>query len=411
MNTSKLLTTQSLSLGIRATLLLICFSAHALWAEDASDYLDKARKLTEKYLIVDTHIDVPYRLQNHWQDVTAATDGGDFDYPRAVAGGLNAPFMSIYVPASLEQEGGGHELANRLIDHVEAMAARAPDQFALATRADDLGKHQKQGRISLVMGMENGTPIEGKLENLDFFYQRGIRYITLAHSKSNHISDSSYDENRQWNGLSPFGRQVVAEMNRLGMMIDVSHLTDDAARQAIELSTVPVIASHSSVRKFTADWERNMDDNLIRLMADRGGVIHINFGSAFIAQRSLDWGMAQREAAAAYREAEGLAEDAAELKGFAAGYRQANPYPYATVPEVADHIDHVVALVGIDHVGIGSDYDGVGDSLPTGLKSVADYPNLVAELLRRDYSEKNIEKLLGGNLIRVWKAVEDAADQ
>jgi membrane dipeptidase len=367
---------------------------------------DRANELSNKYLLVDTHIDVPYRLEEQWNDVTRSTAEGDFDYPRAVAGGLNVPFMSIYVPASMEESGGGWQLANQLIDGVEALVARAPERFAMAHSTAAVEENFTAGKISLAMGMENGTPIEGKLENLKYFYDRGIRYITLAHSLSNHISDSSYDENRQWGGLSPFGREVVAEMNRLGIMIDVSHLSDDAATQSIEHSQVPVIASHSSVRHFTAGWERNMNDELIKALAAKGGVIHINFGSSFISQQAYDWFATFDKARDAFMAEEQVERDHESVSAFTSSYRETTPYPYATTAQVADHIDHVVKLVGVDYVGIGSDYDGVGNSLPIGLKDVAGYPSLVAELLRREYSENDIAKILGGNLMRVWKAVE-----
>lgn len=370
---------------------------------------DQAAALAQRLLIIDTHVDVPYRLQERWEDVTQATPHGDFDLPRARQGGLNAPFMSIYVPASLEQEGGGYELANRLIDHVEAMAARAPQQMALARKPSDLQDHQSQGRMSLVMGMENGTPIEGDLDKLHHFHDRGIRYITLAHSKSNHISDSSYDPVRQWDGLSDFGRQLVQEMNRIGVMIDISHLSDDAARQAITLSSVPVIASHSSVRAFTPDWERNMSDDLIKLMASKGGVIHINFGSSFLIQKAQQWYTDFDAARTAFMTDQAIERDDPAVETFTQSYRAENPFPFATVADVADHVDHVRDLVGVAHIGIGSDYDGVGDSLPVGLKSVADYPRLIDELLKREYSESDIEKILSSNLLRVWNAVEAAA--
>ena len=247
---------------------------------------EQAQQIAKQYLITDTHIDVPYRLHDDWADVTRATEDGDFDYPRAVKGGLNLPFMSIYTPASMEEADGtadaSYELANRLIDSVEALVARAPNKFMMVSSVADAEKAMQSGRIGLAMGMENGSPVNHKLENIQFFADRGIRYITLAHGLSNHISDSSYDDNHQWNGLSLFGKDVVAEMNRVGMMIDVSHVSDDAFYQVIELSKAPVIASHSSPRHFTPGWERNMSDEMIQALAKNGGVIQINFGSGFL---------------------------------------------------------------------------------------------------------------------------------
>lgn len=362
----------------------------------------RAQQLAQQLLIIDTHIDVPYRLQSKWEDVSVAAPGGEFDYPRAKAGGLNVPFMSVYIPSSLEKSGGGYLLANQLIDSMEALVGRAPDKFAMAYRADDVAAHFGKGQISLALGMENGTPLEGKLSNLQHFYQRGIRYITLAHSESNHIADSSYDLRRPWKGLSPFGAQVVAEMNRLGMMIDISHVSDDAFYKVIALTKTPVIASHSSLRAFVPGFERNMDDKMIQALAKNGGVIQINFGSAFVVSRANQWGLQ-------YKAARAAAGDKVSDEAFRAQYLQQHPYPFANVDSILDHIDYVTKLVGVDYVGIGSDFDGVGDSLPEGLKDVAAYPNLIAGLLRRGYSEADIEKIMSGNLLRVWRQVEHYA--
>ncbi len=368
----------------------------------AADLTAEAQRIAQQYLLIDTHIDVPYRLQEHWEDVTQATAKGEFDYPRAKKGGLNAPFMSVYIPASYEKAGGGALLANQLIDSMEALVGRAPDKFAMAYRSDDLATQFKQGKISLALGMENGTPINGKLENLRHFYQRGIRYITLAHSESNHIADSSYDLRRPHKGLSPFGETVVAEMNKLGMMIDISHVSDAAFYKVLSLTKAPVIASHSSLRAFVPGFERNMDDKMIQALAKNGGVIQINFGSSFVISQANQWGLQLKAAA----KAAGKSQDD---EVFRAEYLQKHPYPFANVDTVLKHIDHVVKLVGIDHVGIGSDFDGVGDSLPDGLKDVSMYPNLIEGLLKRGYSEADIVKIMSGNLLRVWRQVEAVA--
>lgn len=368
---------------------------------------EKARTIAKETIIVDGHIDVPYRVKNKWVDVTKATEDGDFDYPRALEGGLNAPFMSIYVPASLDNSPESTQLAHLLIDSVEAIVARAPDKFAIAKSVSEVKSHFSKGIISLPMGMENGSPIQGNLENLKAFYERGIRYITLAHSQSNHISDSSYDLRRQWKGLSPFGKTLVTEMNNIGIMLDISHVSDDAFYQVIELTKVPVIASHSSLRRFTPGFERNMNDDMIKALGSNDGVIMINFGSSFVTKEAGQWRTGLTQARKALIEAEG--EDSPKLENFEDSYRKKVPYPYSTLDEVLDHIDHVVKLIGIEHVGIGSDYDGVGDSLPIGLKDVASFPNLVQGLLNRGYSQPDIEKILSGNVLRVWQKVENYA--
>jgi membrane dipeptidase len=399
-----------LEFGMKLTAVLAMLATVACATQAQADAIDdKARDLVRKYPLVDGHIDVPYRLQEQWADVTKATDGGDFDYPRAVSGGLNVPFMSIYTPAEGEAEGTSYELANHLIDSVEALVARAPDKYAIATSPAQVMEQFEAGQISLALGMENGSPIEGDLDKLRHFHERGVRYITLAHSLSNHISDSSYDEARPWKGLSPFGEDVVREMNTLGIMVDISHLSDEATQDVLAVSKVPVIASHSSLRHFTPGWERNMSDDLVKALAANGGVVMINFGSAFLTESANVYNAPMRAAVTAYAKDNQLQPESEEVAAFMREYRKSNPYPYATVADVADHIDRVRDLVGVEYVGLGSDYDGVGDSLPAGLKDVASYSALVAELLRRSYSEQDIAGILGGNALRVWQAVDAAA--
>jgi membrane dipeptidase len=260
------------------------------------------------------------------------------------------------------------------------------------------------------MVMENGSPIEGDLSNVHHFFDRGIRYITLAHSLSNHISDSSYDDNMQWDGLSEFGVEVVKEMIRLGIMVDISHISDAAFWDVMEVTAAPAIASHSSARHFTPGWERNIADDMIVRLAENGGVVMINYGSGFLTTAANEYGNARRDAYAAYREEHDIEQSAETRKAFDAEYTKLHgPYPYATLEETLDHFDHVVKLTSIDHVGIGSDYDGVGDSLPIGLKDVSSYPALVEGLLRRGYTEDDIRKILGGNLLRAWRDVEAVA--
>ncbi len=364
------------------------------------------QQLADKYLIVDTHIDVPFRLHRQPQDVGAATDSGEFDYPRAVAGGLNAAFMSIYIPAQVEEDGGAKALADELIDLVEGIISQHPDKFAAAHSTAQIVANIKAGLISLPMGMENGGPIQGDLNNVSYFFDRGIRYITLTHSRSNHISDSSYDENKRWGGLSDFGKALIPEMNRLGLLVDVRHISDAAFYDVMDITTTPVIASHSSARHFVPGFERNMDDKMLARMAENDGVIQLNIGSAFISVASSDSGRARRTALTAYVEANDIAADSEAYNVAKAKIDAEHPYVYATMDDVLDHIDHIVAVAGINHVGIGSDFDGVGDSLPMGFKDVSQYPAFIDGLISRGYSEKAIEQILGGNLMRVWRANE-----
>ncbi|RTE87658.1 MULTISPECIES: dipeptidase [Gammaproteobacteria] len=371
------------------------------------DNRQKAERIAQESLIIDTHIDVPWRLMNDWEDVTQATERGNFDYVRATQGGLNAPFMAIYIPASYE-DNGAYRTANHLIDFVESLVYKAPEKFAIPYSADDVEEHFEQGLISLPMGMENGAPIEGKFENLQHFFDRGVRYITLTHSEDNHISDSSYDIRNTWGGLSPFGKTLIPEMNKVGMMIDISHVSDNAFYDVLEITETPVIATHSSARRYTPGWQRNMNDDMIKALAENGGVIQVTFGSTFVTR------MANQHRARLQRLAdeinEELGEGTEEAEAAIAQMREENPFPYANLDDVLNHIDHIVELVGIDHVGIGSDYDGVGDSLPEGLKDVSTFPNLIEGLLERGYSEEQIDQILHGNTLRVWRQVEAYAE-
>jgi len=370
----------------------------------------RAYELAHKFIITDGHIDVPWRLNDGYEDLSIRTETGDFDYIRAKEGGLDAPFMSIYVPSSYQETGGAKEKADSLIELVHRIANDHPDKFEVAFSVADVNRIFGDGKIALPMGMENGAPILDDLDNVQYFYDRGIRYITLTHAKDNLICDSSYDTTGTWNGLSPFGRKVVKEMNRVGIMVDISHVTDEVINQVMDMTDVPVIASHSSCRYFTPGWERNMGDAEIKRLKENGGVIQINYGSSFVTQVSQDKRKANSEKIEAYAKENGLEENDETFIAYAKKVNEENPM-YADITEVVDHIDHVVELAGIDHVGIGSDYDGVGDSLPYGLKDVASYPNLIFHLLKRGYSEEDIEKICYKNVWRVWSAVEQAAAQ
>ncbi len=377
--------------------------------EPVFEATEQDRALAAEALIVDTHIDVPYRLFKKYEDVAHATESGDFDWPRAQRGGLDVAFMSIYIPADYQQEGGAREHADQLIDMMAALATENPGKFSIVDSIDQARSVAASGRLALALGMENGAGIEDRLEHLVHFYERGIRYITLTHSKANLICDSSYDDERPWGGLSPFGEQVVREMNRLGIMIDISHVSDEAFFDVLEITSAPIIASHSSARHFTPGWERNMSDSMIQALAANGGVLQINFGSTFLTVAAREWSDRYQAERDALIEQTGWERNGPETKAWAKKYRVAQPYPFATLDDVLDHIDHVVGLVGVEHVGIGSDYDGVGDSLPIGLKDVSDYPALVAGLRKRGYSDEDIRLILGENLMRVWSAVEAQA--
>ena len=333
---------------------------------------DLAQELAQEMIIIDTHLDTPIQLymqqskNGFYEDITKASSL-HFDFDRAVSGGLNVPFFVIFTPPSAEEKGTAFEMAKDLIQILEDIMNKHPSKFRLVKSPEEITN--EKGVMQVVYGMENGAPIENKLSNIKVFSDMGINYITLAHSKSNHISDSSYDSNKNWGGLSPFGRKVVAEMNKQGVMIDISHVSDAAFYEVLKLTKTPVIASHSSLRHFVPGFERNVSDDMLRELAKNEGVIQICFGSEFIAEKKK------------------------------------YPNLVVTVKDVADHIDRVKKLVGIDHVGIGSDYDG-WRNFPVGLEDTSTYPNLIKELLNRNYTKEEIEKIFGGNLLRVWREVK-----
>ncbi len=369
--------------------------------------LEEAREFARETLIIDTHMDTPYQLAKEDADVSERTDKGHFDYVRAREGGLDAVFMAVYIDPNHEEKGDAKEFANNTIDVVEALMKKHPDKFTFASTPREIREHFADKSVTLLLGMENGAPLEGDLANLDYFYNRGIRYITLCHSKCNHICDSSFDDESKWHGLSPFGRELVAAMNRKGIIIDVSHISDETFYQVIELSKAPVVATHSCCRHFTPGMERNMNDDMIEKLAARGGVIQINFGAMFVSAAVAKQYEKFKAQVHKEVEAKGL-KDTARDQYIHARWKEADFDP-AYVSDVANNIDHVVKLVGSDYVGLGSDFDGVSN-LPVGLSDVSCYPNLIAELLKRGYSREDIEKICSGNFLRVWQRIIDAAE-
>ena len=395
-----------------ATLAASILAALSLLAPAASAQ-DAARRLAHDAIIVDTHIDAPGILMDKWADLGVHAKDREFDYPRARAGGLDVAFMSIYTSHAQDADGSAWHRANQMIDGVQALVQRHPDKFAILTSPRDVQRLLAGGRVLLPLGMENGAPLGDKLENVQFFFDRGVRYITLAHSGNNRLADSSYARDKQWNGLSDLGRKVVAEMNRLGIMVDVSHLGDASAKETIALSTVPVIASHSAFRHFTPGFERNISDEIAKAVAAKGGVVQIPFGTSFINPDSAADTQAHFRAINEFnlRNAELKAQGQPEQDRatFDKAWTAAHPVRSSTLAQVLDQIDHGVTLLGIDHVGIGSDFDGVDGELPAELKTVDDFPNLVAGLQGRGYKAADIRKILGGNLLRAWAAIEAGA--
>ena len=386
------------------------FAQTASLTDDQSREL--ADKLAHKYIITDGHVDLPYRLkiknfrlEREYMDIPVQTSEGDFDYVRAKKGGLSAPFMSIYIPSNLQKTGKEKALADSLIDMIHGIIKAHPDKFAKGETPQSVEENFKKGLISFPMGMENGAPLL-KLTDIQYYYNKGIRYVTLTHGKDNLICDSSYDSTATWKGLSPYGRKVVKEMNRVGMMVDISHVSDNTFYQVMKLSKKPCIASHSSCRYFTEGFKRNMSDDMIKELGKNGGVIQINFGTSFLDEKArLDIEEKQKILGKILKD-KGLKQDDKDAKPIIENFQKEYPILFADVETVANHIDHVKKLVGIDHIGIGSDFDGVGDTLPTGLKDVSQYPNLIYALLKRGYTEGEIAKILYQNVWRVWNKVQ-----
>ena len=398
---------------MRHAMLAASILASLAFAAPIAQAQDAATRLAQDAIIVDTHIDAPGILMDTWADLGVEAKDREFDHPKSRAGGLDVAFMSIYTSPKQDADGSAWHVANQMIDGVEALVQRHPGKFAILASPKDAARLIEGGRVLLPMGMENGAPLGDKLQNVQFFFDRGVRYITLAHSGNNRLADSSYARTKQWNGLSPFGRDVVREMNRLGMIVDVSHLGDASAKEAIALSRVPVIASHSAFRHFTPDFERNISDDIAKAVAAKGGVIQIPFGTAFIDPASA------ADTQARFRAIDEFDRNNAALKAqgqppkervaFDKAWDAAHPVRASTLAQVLDQIDYGVKLLGIDHVGIGSDFDGVDGELPAELKTVTDFPHLVAGLQARGYNDADIRKILGGNLLRAWGAIEDGA--
>ncbi|MFM2394572.1 MAG: hypothetical protein RLZZ546_2554 [Bacteroidota bacterium] len=380
-----------------------------------NQFSDKADALAHRFIIVDGHVDLPYRLkvknfrfQKEYIGIPIKSKEGDFDYHRAKKGGLSAPFMSVYIPANLDSI-ESKLLADSLIQMINWIADNNKSYFEVANTPTDIQRIFKAGKIALPMGMENGSPISA-IEDVSRYRKMGINYITLTHSKVNKICDSSYDTIRKYNGLSTFGYKVVEAMNNEGVMIDISHVSDSTFFDVIRFTKVPVIASHSSSRKFTPGFERNMGDDLIVALKKNGGVIMVNFGTDFLDGSISKSNKDNNQKVNDLLKEKGIDAHSKQGKAFVEKFKSNHPTLYADVEKVADHIDHIVSLSGIDHVGIGSDFDGVGDSLPKGLKDVSNYPNLIAELLERGYSEQDIEKICYKNLFRVWNKVLDYSE-
>jgi membrane dipeptidase len=374
-----------------------------------------ARALHESAIVVDTHADTPQRFLDRNFDIGTSdpTDKGQISLAKVRAGNLGAEFFSIWV-APEGNEGHFAQRAFDLIDSVYAQQAHHPDRMMMAYSAADIERAHREKKLATLMGIEGGHAIEDDLHLLRDFYRLGVRYMTLSWSNSNDWADSSGDINdpkvQHHNGLTDFGKQVVAEMNRLGMMVDISHVADKTFWDAIEVTKAPVIASHSSARALDSH-PRNMTDDMLKAVAKNNGVVMVNFFSGFLDEnyhKAVDAQTKERDAAVAQfvaqQKAEGKAPQYIDSEPVQEEWLARIPRPPFSV--LIDHIDHIAKVAGMDHVGLGSDFDGVSGALPEGMNSAADLPKITQALLDRGYKDDDIRKILGGNLLRVMREVE-----
>ncbi len=358
---------------------------------------------------IDMHADTAQRLLDENVDIQQQLSDGHFDAVRARAGGLDAQFFSIWVEPQLFG-GGGPKAMKRADDQIAAVRALAeqhPETWLLATSADDVRRAVSEGKIAALMGLEGGYAIDDRLENVKRYYDMGVRYMSPAWSVSTSWAGSSGDDVGRTRGLNDFGKSVVREMNRLGMMVDVSHVSDQTFWDIVDTSTAPVVATHSACRAI-ADVPRNLTDDMIRALAKTGGVVNVIFYPEHLEpgwqllKKDVDAQIASMVQQASANEPgnavqKKLARDRVRQREFA------RRLPPVKVARIVDHIDHIVKLVGVDHVGMGSDFDGVSITI-SDLATVADLPNLTKELLRRGYTESDVNKILGGNVLRVMEA-------
>ncbi len=348
-------------------------------------------------MLFDGHNDLPWRLRTEGDvtfttiDIAERLDSGQTDIPRLREGGVKAQFWSVYIPS---EHPDPFETVTEQIDLVHRMVERYPETFAIAQDADDVERIVREGKIAALIGIEGGVAIENNLAFLRAFARQGVRYMTLTHNSTLDWADAATDDPKH-DGLTPFGERVVKEMNRLGMLVDISHVAPSTMADALRVSQAPVIASHSSAFAL-APHPRNVPDDILKLVAKNGGVVMVNFYSGFIVPEYA------RKSAEARRELRAKYADPKEFHEAFERWYEENKFPRGTIGDVADHIDHIVQVAGIDHVGIGGDFDGV-TSVPVGLEDVSCYPRLTEELLRRGYSETDVHKILGGNVLRAFR--------
>ena len=393
-------------------LLAIAAPLSALVTTQTDPLLERARRLLRDVPIIDGHNDYPWEVRQKAKLDLAVLDMRQpqpaimTDFPRLARGGVGGQFWSVYVPSPAPGSDPAASVTMVLeqIDIVHRMVARYPDKLALALTADEIERAQKQGKIASLIGMEGGHAINSSIATLRMMYRLGARYMTLTHSLNVPWADSATDT-AKLDGLSPLGEEIVREMNRLGMLVDLSHVSPATMADAIRVSAAPIIFSHSSARALT-DVPRNVPDDILRQVPKNGGIVMVTFVPGFISQQVADYGRRETAERARLTAEPGSTPDAVDKA--VEKWRTANPTPRASLLQVADHIDHIKKIAGVDHIGFGGDFDGI-TSVVVGLEDVSTYPLLVSELLRRGYTDEEIKKIAGRNILRVLRGAEAVA--
>jgi len=385
----------------------VCSMAFVSAPQQAADYLSRARALHRQALLIDGHNDYPWAVREH--DPSRSLDTLDIrkpqpsimtDIARLKEGGVGGQFWSVYVPVELQGQAAVTATLEQ-IDIVHRMVRKYPETFELALTADDVERIHKAGKIASMIGMEGGHSIDNSLADLRMFHKLGARYMTITHTSNTPWADSATDTPKS-GGLSSFGEEVIKEMNWLGMLVDLSHVSPDTMEDAIRVSQVPVIFSHSDARALN-DHPRNVPDTILQMLPKNGGVIMVTFVPGFVSPKVNAWNKLQTAEQDRLKAA--FPNDAAAVKAGVDKWTAANPAPPATIAEVADHVDHIRKIAGVDHIGIGSDFDGITQTVQD-LDNVSTYPRLTAELLRRGYSDEDVKKILGLNILRVMREAE-----
>ena len=397
--------------AVRKSTIMLCLLLSDLTAVYAQQYsivevTTRAQRIHQSTFVFDGHNDLPYTLRKNASssftkmDIAKPQPSIHTDIPRLRKGNVGAQYWSVYVPASTAYRGEALSQTLEQIEIVHAMVEKYPDTFALTRDYQEIVRARREGKIASLIGVEGGHSIEDSMANLHRLFDLGARYMTLTHSDTLSWADSATDETEH-DGLNRFGEAIVQEMNKIGMIVDLSHVSEATMHDALDISTAPIMFSHSSARS-VAKHVRNVPDTVLKRMKDNGGIVMVNFFSGFVDPEAAEIMSNMFDVS---RELRRKYEDDDQYNAAMTRWRAANPYPPGTIHDVVDHIDHLVRIAGINHVGIGSDYDGVS-KLPMGLEDVSTYPRITQLLLDRGYSRRDIDKIMSANMMRVIRQVE-----